>query len=127
MYDWFPHQYGELQGSKYYAPYFSDYKTHCTPQIWEENGGASYNTNVAYLAHRVGGLFIIKYFTTFFASKIFSYFPPLKLRCILWSENTVFHVFTPSQTLHSDGFMVGEWQIRGYYYFIFLLTKAAEK
>ena len=36
-------------------PCFSDYKTHLPhPQIWEENGGASYNLNVAYLA-RWGG------------------------------------------------------------------------
>ena len=31
-------------------PYFSDYKMH-TPQIWEENGGASYSPNVAYLVY----------------------------------------------------------------------------
>ena len=31
--------------------YFLDYKTHFPPQIWEENGGASYSHNVAYLAH----------------------------------------------------------------------------
>ena len=30
-------------------PYFLDYKMH-PPQIWEENGGASYSPNVAYLA-----------------------------------------------------------------------------
>ena len=29
---------------------------------------------------------VIKYFTTFFASKNFSYFPPLKPRCVLESE-----------------------------------------
>ena len=28
--------------------YFSDYKTHPLP-IWEENGGASYSANVAYI------------------------------------------------------------------------------
>ena len=32
------------------------------------------------------GFYVIKYFTTFFASKIFFYFPPLKPRCVLWSE-----------------------------------------
>ena len=33
------------------VPYFSDYKTPFpTPQIWEENGGASYIPNIAYLA-----------------------------------------------------------------------------
>ena len=31
--------------------YFSDYKMHSLPpKIWEENGGASYSPNVAYLA-----------------------------------------------------------------------------
>ena len=29
---------------------FLDYKTHFHPQIWEENGGASYSPNVANLA-----------------------------------------------------------------------------
>ena len=33
-----------------YLPYFLDYKM-APPQIWEENGGASYSPNVAYLAH----------------------------------------------------------------------------
>ena len=28
---------------------------HFPPQIWEENGGASYSPNVAYLAHWGGG------------------------------------------------------------------------
>ena len=31
-------------------PYFLDYKIHFPPQIWEENGGASYSPNIAYLA-----------------------------------------------------------------------------
>ena len=35
-------------GSK--ISYFSDYKTHPPKKIWEENGGASYSPNVAYLA-----------------------------------------------------------------------------
>ena len=35
--------------------YFSDCKTHSPPQIWEENWGASYSPNVAYLAHRGWG------------------------------------------------------------------------
>ena len=40
-----------------HIPYFSDYKTHfMPPKIWEENGGASYSPNVAYLARGgVGG------------------------------------------------------------------------
>ena len=33
----------------FHLPYFSDYKMHFPPQIWEENGGASYSPNVAYL------------------------------------------------------------------------------
>ena len=33
-----------------HIPYFLDCKTHFPPKIWEENGGASYRTNVAYLA-----------------------------------------------------------------------------
>ena len=64
-----------------------------TPQIWEENGGASYSPNVAYLVRRsregggsggagsqeagAGPHFLLQIF--------FSYFPPLKPRCILWS------------------------------------------
>ena len=54
-------------------PYFSDCKTHLFPQIWEEIGDVSYSPNVAYLAHyRISALRdVIKYFTTFFASKFF--------------------------------------------------------
>ena len=61
---------------------------HFPPKIWEENGGASYSLNVAYLAHyRISALKdVIKYFTTFFASKIFPYFSPRKPGCILWSK-----------------------------------------
>ena len=65
---------------------------HTSPQIWEEKGGTSYSPNVAYLARgggrgwrwsRVTGG---RSRTTFFCLKFFfSYFPPLKLRCILWS------------------------------------------
>ena len=36
-------------------PYFLNYKMHFSPQIWEENGGASYSLNVAYLTHAGGG------------------------------------------------------------------------
>ena len=31
-------------------------------------------------------IYVIKYFSTLFASKFFSYFPPLKPKCALWSE-----------------------------------------
>ena len=46
------------------------------PPIWEEKGGAPYSPNVAYLArYRISALKdVIKYFTTFFASKIFFLF-----------------------------------------------------
>ena len=66
----------------------------CTPpkkKIWEENGGVSYSLNVAYLpcwgwgcgsgagSQEAGaGLH-------FLLQKFFSYFPPLKPRCVLWS------------------------------------------
>ena len=50
--------------------------------MWEENGGESYSPNVAYLAHfgegEEGG-------SISGAGFFFSYFPPLKPRCILWS------------------------------------------
>ena len=49
-------------------------------QIWEENRGVSYSPNVAYLArYRISALKdVIKYFTTFFASKFFSLFSSSK-------------------------------------------------
>ena len=47
--------------------------------MWgEENGGASYSANVAYLAHWRGG-------GGGGARVFFSYFPSLKPRCVLWS------------------------------------------
>ena len=80
------------------------------PQTWEENEGASYSLNVAYLAPWVGGssgagsqeagagsllqeaipqnqyftlvkycvIYVIKYFTTFFPSKLFFLFSSSK-------------------------------------------------
>ena len=62
-----------------WLPYFLDYKAHFPPQIWEENGGPSYSPNVAYLA-RWGCEAVVEW--GFF----FSYFPPLKPRCVLWSD-----------------------------------------
>ena len=54
-------------------PYFLDYKTNFPSQIWEENGGASYSLNVAYLAHwQWGVIYVIKYFYHIFCFKIFS-------------------------------------------------------
>ena len=49
------------------------------PQIWEENGGVSYSLNVAYIY--IGEIlcyYVIKYFTTFFASKFFFLFSSSK-------------------------------------------------
>ena len=52
------------------------------PQIWEGNGGASYSPNAAYLARcwGAGGRGRRQWNEGFF-----SYFPPLKPRCVLWS------------------------------------------
>ena len=71
-------------------PYFSDYRTH--PPNLGGKGDASYRPNVAEVA-RWGGvaIYVIKYFTAFFASKFFSYFPSVKTRCILWSEKYGIH------------------------------------
>ena len=49
------------------------------PQIWEENEGASYNPNVAYLACWGGGEVAVV------QGGVFPYFPPLKPRYVLWS------------------------------------------
>ena len=47
----------EMRESIYELPYFSYYKTHFAPKIWEENGGVSYSLNVAYLAcYRISAL-----------------------------------------------------------------------
>ena len=56
--------------------YFSDYKVQPPHQNWEENGGVSYSPNVAYLARWGGGSG---------GAGGFSYFSPLKPRCVLWS------------------------------------------
>ena len=72
------------------------------PQIWEENGGAFYVPNVAYLTRweRGGsggaGSQEAGARSHFLPQIFFSYFPPLKPRCVLWSgvsyslKNTVF-------------------------------------
>ena len=62
-----------------YVLYFSDYKMHSPQEIWEENGDESYSPNVAYLAHLPGegGAAVERV--------LFSYFPPLKPRCVLWT------------------------------------------
>ena len=61
------------------------------PQIWEENGGASYSPNVAYLAcYRISVLKdVIKYFTTFFASNFFFLFSSSKTCVSYGLKNTV--------------------------------------
>ena len=38
-----------LQWTERCLLYFSDYKTHLSPQIWEEKGGMPYSPNVAYI------------------------------------------------------------------------------
>ena len=75
-----------------YVPYFSDDKMHFFPKIWEENGGAPHGANVAYLAHLgVGGggsgagSQEAGAGPHFLLQNLFSYFPPLKPRCVLWS------------------------------------------
>ena len=55
-------------------PYFSDYKTHHPPNL-RGNGGASYSPNVAYMAFVGEGAAV--------EQGCFSYFPPLKPRCVL--------------------------------------------
>ena len=79
---------------------------HFPPKFGEENGGASYSPNVAYLAHWVGvgggaGPQEAGAGPHFLLQIFFSYFPPLKPRCILWSgvsyspKNTVYiHMLT---------------------------------
>ena len=76
---------------------------HTTPQIWEENGGASYSPNVPYMAC-LGGLFmLLNILPDFLLQKNFSYLTPLKHRCVLRSEKyskylkEVFVYFTPFQ------------------------------
>ena len=71
-----------------WLPYFLDYKTHSPPNLGG-NWGASYSPNVASLAFwGEGGNSGVGFF---------SYFPPLKPRCVLWSsasyspKNMVFH------------------------------------
>ena len=63
------------------------------PQIWEENGGAPYSLNVAYLAHWGGVTGVVaverghrrQEQDHIFCFNFFPYFPPLKPRCVLWS------------------------------------------
>ena len=69
---------------------FSDYKM-LSPQIWEEKGCVSYSLNVAYLARcgvgwgGGGGAGSQEQDHIFCFKIFFSYFPPLKLGCVLWS------------------------------------------
>ena len=56
------------------------------PQIWEENGGASYSPNVAYIY--IGEILyylLLNILPHFLLQIFFSYFP-LKPRCVLLSE-----------------------------------------
>ena len=96
----------------HYLLYFSDYKMHRSPQIWEERGGASCRPNVAYLAHWGGGLGGA---WQWWSGIFFSYFPLLKPKYILWSSvcysptNTIIvedFIFTLifNRTLHFPGY-----------------------
>ena len=62
--------------------YFLDHKMHFPPQIWEENGGASYSPKVAYLAHwgvcEWSGVTGGRSRTTCFASNFFPLFSSSK-------------------------------------------------
>ena len=76
---------------------------HFPPKFGEENGGASYSPNVAYLAHWVGvgggaGPQEAGAGPHFLLQKFFSYFPPLKPRCILWSGAS----YSPKNTVYVD-------------------------
>ena len=68
-----------------YIPHFLGYKMH-PPQIWEENGGASYSLNGAYLVHLGGMYVLLNILPHFLPQNFFSYFPPVKSRCIVWSK-----------------------------------------
>ena len=72
--------------------YFLDCKMHFSPPNLGGNGGASYNLNVAYLArYRISALKdVINILPHFLFQNFFSYFPPLKPRCVLWSKNMVY-------------------------------------
>ena len=76
--------------SFFLVQYFSDYKM-LSPQIWEEKGCVSYSLNVAYLARcgvgwgGGGGAGSQEQDHIFCFKIFFSYFPPLKLGCVLWS------------------------------------------
>ena len=65
-------------------PYFLDYKMY--PPIWEKNGGAFYSLNVAYIYIGEILFMLLSILPHFLFQFFFSYFPPLKCRCILWSE-----------------------------------------
>ena len=72
---------------------------HFSPPNLGGNGGASYSPNVAYLA-RWGEGVVVEWF-------FFSYFPPLKPRCVSWSgasyslKNTVNSNSNLEETLFS--------------------------
>ena len=71
----------------YRMPYFLDYKMYFSPKIWEENRDASYSLNVAYFYIGEILLFMLLNILPHFLLQIFfSYFPPLKPWCILWTE-----------------------------------------
>ena len=69
-----------------YILYFSDYKMHFFPQIWEEHGGASYSLNVVYIYIGEILFMLLDILPHFLLQNFFRYFPPPKRRCILWSK-----------------------------------------
>ena len=76
-----PLGHARLHETVWFEEYCVFWTIRCTffPQIWEVNGGASYSLNVAYLARCVEGGLVVE-------QGFFSYFPPLKPRCVIWSE-----------------------------------------
>ena len=67
-------------------PCFSDYKRHPPPEFGRKMGvRLIVRMQLTFTLVKYYVIYVIKYLTTFFASKFFSYFP-LKPRCILWSK-----------------------------------------
>ena len=65
-----------------------------SPQIWEENAGASHRPTVADLARWMGGGS---------GAGFFPYFPPLKPRCVLWPSTSYILKNMVSPTSLSSG------------------------
>ena len=101
-----------LGKKKLNIPYFSNYKTHLPPKKnWEENGGASYSINVAYLGHWGEGSGVVWFFYYYY------YFPPLKPRCVLRSSVS----YGLKNTIHLTG------RINTETWYLFLLWRAIRR